>query len=353
MGTAIWRNAGTGWRVLPPAGFPDEAALHKLVEEAPHLLPLAGSPVLAVIGREVRLGAGLADLVAVEASGRLCVIEVKLQRNPEARRAVIAQVLTYSAFLHGLSRESLERDVLGAYLGSRGWQAIDDALAPILQADSHDPVAFDAGLRRSLADGRFRLVLVLDEAPSELIRLVGYLEAVANLTIDLITVSAYDVAGERLLIPRRVDSERVSEPEAAEAIGAKPKGRVTVGTAEFEAFVAGLLPERRNAALRLLQWVRGLEARGLARPITYLGPTGITTLLPYVTGEDVGLVTVDSFGNLWFWRSVFERRAPLSIPSLESLLAPAPLGQGRTVKHPSDGVLNAVAAAYEEAASGG
>lgn len=54
--TAIWHNDGTDWHLLIPTGFPDEATLHDLVEKAPHLLPLAGTPRLIVLGREVRLG---------------------------------------------------------------------------------------------------------------------------------------------------------------------------------------------------------------------------------------------------------------------------------------------------------
>ena len=41
--TALWRNDGSGWGLLVPRGFLDEAALHELVEEAPQLLPLSGS----------------------------------------------------------------------------------------------------------------------------------------------------------------------------------------------------------------------------------------------------------------------------------------------------------------------
>ncbi|MEA2677605.1 MAG: hypothetical protein QOJ81_1746 [Chloroflexota bacterium] len=350
--TAIWRNDGSGWRILPPAGFPDEAALHGLVEEAPHLLPLAGAPKLAVVGREVRLGTGFADLVAVETSGRLCVIEVKLQRNPEARRAVVAQVLTYAAYLRGLSREALEADILGAYLAAHQWTAIDDALLSVVQDGSHDSVVFDAGLRASLADGRFRLVLVLDDAPPELVRLVGYLEEVAGFTIDLVTVSPYEVGAERLLVPQRVDSERITEPEPPAPAGSRPRGRYVWGTGDYEAYVETLTPDRAAPARRMLEWVKGLETRGWARSRTLISPKGPATLLPCVAGEDVGLVTVWS-GDLWFWRSVFDRRAPLSIARVEAAIAPLPLTQARVVKTPGDDVLAAVTAAYEEAASGG
>jgi RecB family endonuclease NucS len=79
--TAIWQHRDDEWRLLAPSGFPDEATLHSQVEDAPQLLPLAGSPLLAVVGREVRLGTGYADLIAVEDSGRPVVIEIKLASN--------------------------------------------------------------------------------------------------------------------------------------------------------------------------------------------------------------------------------------------------------------------------------
>jgi hypothetical protein len=114
--TAIWSNDGERWALLAPSGFPDEATLHSLIEQTPQLLPLAGSPRLTIVGREVRLGSGSADLVAVEPNGRLVVIEVKLANNAEARRAVVAQVLTYAAYLHGVDRADLERGVLSGQI---------------------------------------------------------------------------------------------------------------------------------------------------------------------------------------------------------------------------------------------
>lgn len=351
--TAIWRDDGTGWRLLPPAGFLDERALHSLVEEAPHLLPLAGSPALAVVGREVRLGTGFADLIAVESGGRLVVLEVKLERNPEARRAVVSQVLTYAAFLRGTTREALEGEILSSYLGSHQWTSVDEALEPVVPGGAHDRVAFDAALRSSLAEGRFRLVLVLDEAPPELVRLVGYLEAVADLTIDLVTVAPYEVGSERLLIPQRVDPERVTEPAAPAPAGSKPAGRVSRSSLEFERYIDSLPLDRQGPPRKLLAWVKELEARGLARPTSYVPVTGPAALLPYVLGEDVGLATVYSDGRLQLWRSVFMRRAPQSTESVEAAIAPAKLRQGGSVKDPTDAALVQIAAAYEISARGG
>jgi hypothetical protein len=171
--TAIWNNDGSGWRLLVPSGFIDEAALHTLVEDAPHLLPLAGSPSLAVIGREVQLSNGYADLLAVEPSGRLVVIEVKLARNSEARRAVVAQVLSYAAYLAGTEPHVLERELVGRYLSERGHGSLADAAAASDQSGSFSLEAFSAGLAESLSEGRFRLVLVLDSAEQRAIRQTG------------------------------------------------------------------------------------------------------------------------------------------------------------------------------------
>src|SRR5439155_18213617 len=127
-----------------------------------------------------------------------------LARNAEARRAVVAQVLAYAAYLHGLDPSVLEKGVLGSHLQARNYDSLSAAVATNDQEGSFDSETFGRGLIDSLKDGRFRLVLVLDEAPAELVRLVGYLAAVADrILIDLVTVSAYDVDGSQILVPQR------------------------------------------------------------------------------------------------------------------------------------------------------
>src|SRR4051794_3466075 len=163
--TAIWRSDGQGWRLEAPVGFEDEKALHDLVEQAPQLLPLAGNPQLTVLAREARLGTGYADLLAVEATGRPVVIEVKLAHNAEARRAVVSQVLTYAAWLYGMSRRQLEEATLVRALSERSCATIADAVAADYQVGEFNRPAFEAALDESLATGRFRLVIVLDDAP--------------------------------------------------------------------------------------------------------------------------------------------------------------------------------------------
>lgn len=353
--TAIWRSDGATWRLLAPAGFPDEAALHSLVEAAPQMLPLAGAPQLVVLGREVRLGNGYADLVAVEPTGRLVVIEVKLARNAEARRAVVAQILTYAAYLRGLEPSTLETEVLGDHLYRRGYETISAAMAANDQAGSFDDSGFAEGLTECLVQGRFRLILVLDEAPEELIRLVGYLEAVSDkLLIDLITVSAYEIDGSNILVPQRIDAEQQRVTTPVERVARKAQGRLVEGAGDFAASIHDAPEQERAALQQLCEWAISLEAQGLVKLSTYHGITKRLTLLPRLRTDNVGLVTIwnENGGYLQFWRSVFERRAPASLPRVEALIAPTPVGQGTVTHIITSELLDALTSAYREAATG-
>lgn len=352
--TAIWSNDGERWALLTPSGFPDEASLHSLIEQSPQLLPLAGSPRLTILGREVRLGNGSADLVAVEPNGRLVVIEVKLANNAEARRAVVAQVLTYAAYLHGVERGDLERVILGGHLHRRGYDSLLAAVSGDDQARSLDAEAFHQGLTESLVDGRFRVVIVLDAAPDELVRLVGYLESVTDkLLIDLVTVSAYDVNGSRILVPQRVEPERWRS-EAQALAAPRETGHSVAGADEFLVVIATAPVDQQVLLRRLADWAIELGRRGLVQLRTYHGKAGITTLLPRLS-DGVGLVTIykDSrSAYLQFWRSVFERRAPHALAAVEAAVGEPGVGQGNVVREVSDELLSALTVAYEEAASG-
>ena len=352
--TALWRKDGSGWGLLAAAGFADEAALHSLVEESPQLLPLSGAPQLVVVGREVALGGGYADLVAVEASGRLAVIEVKLARNAEARRAVVAQVLTYAAFLHGMDLATLERDVLGRQLRELGYESLVGAIAANDQTGSLDAEEFTAAITTNLASGAFRLVLVLDAAPAELVRLVGYLEAVGGqIVIDLVTVTPYDVDGTQIMVPQRVDPERVSTPGPSRAPAESRTSIVptTTGADEFVAAIDAAPAEHRAELLRLANWAISLEQEGLVRLLTGHGKSGRLTLLPRLYGDEAGLVTIwnDHGPYVTPWRTVFERRAAEEIPAVEAAIGTR-LGTGNVIRSISDEALLAITRAYRAAA---
>jgi hypothetical protein len=352
--TSLWYDDGEGWRLLPSAGYPDEAALHDCVEQAPELLPLSGSPSLVVVGREVPLGSGYADLVAIEPDGRIGLIEVKLARNSEARRAVIAQILAYAAALHGADVESVERDILGSELRKRGFASLAEAAVTGEQGGDLDHEAFNQSLADCLATGGFRLVLVLDEAPGDLVRLVGYLEAVTrHLVIDLVTVASYEVGGSRVVVPRRVEPDREASRVATRASGTAltTPSPVVEGAEAFRSSIEEAPPEHRAALMRLHDWAVSLEQEKLARLSTKFDKRGSKVLRIRVPGTSGGIATAwnDGAPALQVWRSVLELRAPRALASVEAHTGP--LGSYLYTRDFDDDLLRALTEAYREASA--
>jgi hypothetical protein len=198
-------------------------------------------------------------------------------------------------------------------------------------------------------------VLVLDEAQQELVTLVRYLQSVTEeLMIDLITVSAYEVGGSRVLVPQRVDAERPT-PESSPPKMPPPRseGRLVEGSDDFAEVIEQSPQEHRPGLRRLCQWAVSLEREGLVHLSTYHGVAYRWTLLPRLRTENAGLVTIWNEGGayLQFWRSVFERRAPKTLSRVERI-APVQIGQGNTTREISDELLEALTDAYREAALG-
>lgn len=350
--TAIWTNNGNEWKLLSPTDFPDEATLHELIEEAPQMLPLAGNPSISIVGKEVQLGSGYADLIGLELSGRIVIVEIKLARNAEARRAVVSQVLAYAAYLFGLSQQSFERDVLGKHLNSRGFESLSNAVESICQGGEFDEAEFSRGLFDSLNEGRFRIVLVLDQTPEELVELVGYLEAVSDkISIDLVTISSYSVGGASVIVPQRVDPDRQPVEQLQQTKGTKARGYLEPGAEAFIASITSATSDERERLQKMAEWAVGLEKEGLCQLTTYRGMNNLWTLLPRLRSDNAGLVSIynDKTAYLQFWRSVFERRSPSALATIERDFPTVKIGQGTICRQFPDGLFEAIRLAYREA----
>ena len=348
--TAIWHRDGSEWRALAPLGFADEKSLHDLVAQAPHLLPLAGSPRLVVLGREVQVAPGaFADLLAVEATGRLAVIEIKLAKSSEARRAVVAQVLAYAAFLHGITRESLERDILGKHRAGAEVDSITAAAESSDQDGTFDSESFDQALAESLINGRLRLVLVLDEAPPDLVHLVGYLETTAQLVIDLVTVASYRVGDQTVLVPQRIEPMRERPAHLPPVVQKPGKSNVLDGADEFAKAVARLEGQHKQRAEEILAWARALEASDLAKLSSTVSSSfvGLNVRIPGDTA--IATAWIDKDVYLQLWRTVLDRRAPDAIEAIERSMGVS-ITQGRSVKQFSADFFESLTAAYRRAA---
>src|SRR2546422_7265951 len=232
-----------------------------------------------------------------------------------------------------MNLEDLEQQVLAPHLARRGFPSLFSAI----DDGTLDAVTFEAGVAESLATGRFRIVIVLDDAPDELVQLVGFLEAISDgLVIDLITVARYEMGGSQIVVPQRIEPVRHARPTAAPPLERSGVlGNSTVPEdSDFRAAISTAPPDQQAFLTRLADWAVDMERKSLASGFTYHGKQNRTTLLAYVPG-DFTLVTIfrdTKTSYLALYRSVFERRAPRALARLEQLLGAGAIKQGSTVR---------------------
>ncbi len=120
MEMAIWRMTDDGPRPVPLSPLDVEESLEDMLAAD---LSMSGIDLL-VIGRQVRTAyGGLIDLLALDADGRVHVLELKRDRTP---RDVVAQTLDYGSWVRGLGLEDLKQIYLDLCDGETG---LDEAFA--------------------------------------------------------------------------------------------------------------------------------------------------------------------------------------------------------------------------------
>ena len=174
------------------------------------------------------------------------------------------------------------------------------------------------------------------------------------LTIDMITFSIYDVSGTEVAMPQRISPDRSEMSDTVMVRSSKraSKGNLSEGADAFIESVADIDSEDRAVFDRLVEWAREIVEMPGVNLFTYTGVNrDRITLLPRLATEKAGLVTIWNDNGkpyLSLWRTVFERRAPNSIESVEQV-SDIRIGQGNTVSSDSQALLGALTAAYREA----
>ncbi len=169
-------------RLVEESAVPTEAALHEVLMRHPSLVPAAdlGFGRVVTVGFEASLASGSADLVLLDEDGRICIVEVKKEGNPDTRR-VIAQLLDYAAALWGLTTEEFDRAVLRRKLGEDDPRTLREFIAEELVAEDDDPEdraeRTVEGLGERLRTGDFALVLAAPTIPTGVERVIEYLNA--------------------------------------------------------------------------------------------------------------------------------------------------------------------------------
>jgi len=190
MPIAVHDDRGT--TPLGEETFEDEAELQGCLERSPFLLVSESEPPVATVGREVSLpSAGILDLLVVDKEGLPVAVEVKLARNTESRREVVAQAFDYVADLSELTFDELDDLVDGALAG-----ALQELVGP------EQIVAVRKQCATNLRAGRIRLVIAVDSAPDDLIRIVRYVTDHSDIDVRLVSVSKSKFQKGTILVPR-------------------------------------------------------------------------------------------------------------------------------------------------------
>lgn len=185
--------------ILKSQPFDNEDQLQKVVADNPALLCFNEDAPLALVTREFTLpGAGYLDILMVDSDGLPIPVECKLARNPQSRREVIGQIVDYVSILTSLTVDELDNAVQGK---------LEEALRTF-DSDKADPREFDRRWQQvgtSLRAGQARYVIVIDEVPPDLERIVRFLVQRSELDIRLVQIQRFpDPAGHDLYVPTNI-----------------------------------------------------------------------------------------------------------------------------------------------------
>lgn len=170
-------NGSQDWEFVKATGYQDEAALRDLLVQEPALLPLSeiginGHAPVAI--KEFGLpGAGTSDVIVIDESGAIAIVECKLATNPERKRAVIGQVLDYASALHMMDFDEFDLRVR---------QNTGHDLESLIKLATQEDFEFDSDkfgqtISEALITGSFSLVIAIDEMDEDLRRVLDYVSS--------------------------------------------------------------------------------------------------------------------------------------------------------------------------------
>jgi len=254
----------------------DEAWLQELIFRCPRLLPAElvdkGLGALIPIAKEFAVPSGHIDNLYLTLEGRLCLVETKLWRNPQAHRTVLAQIIDYAKDLAGMEFDEFERRCL-----ARGGATVDSLCELVKSAFPEkelDEITLEGAIRRSLRTADFLLLIVGDRIRPEVVMLSDAVQSAPHLefSIALVELRFYkleDAGWPLLVVPSivgrtqevtrsvvKIRYERAQPKVAVTAFEETP--RATAGRTDLETFLKSL-PSTLEDVFRhyLDKWLTG------------------------------------------------------------------------------------------------
>jgi hypothetical protein len=246
--------------------YVDEPELQRYIANYPNLL--AGDQIdpqnprrWLLINREVGIPASAdtgdrwsLDHLFIDHEGMPTLVEVKRSSDTRIRREVVGQMMDYASNALAYLPATRMRALFEERCMTEGLNA-DDELQQIIQGD--DVEGFWATVQTNLAESRIRLLFVADVIPSELQRIIEFLNAHMN-PVEVLGIEVRQFVGEGLktFVPRvvgQLESLRVAKNRS------QPKREWD--EASFFAALKDRTPNSVEVARVLLKWAadRGLR----------------------------------------------------------------------------------------------
>jgi len=212
----VVRDEDSGERLVEESTVPTEAMLHQVLMRHPELVPATdlGFGRVATVGYEASLSSGSADLVLLDEAGKLCIVEVKKEGNPDTRR-VVAQLLDYAAAMWGLTVDEFDERIVRRQAGPEAPRTLRQIVTEDLVGDTAEPDMAEQAvddvlehLGETLRTGDFALVLAAPIVPPGVAQAIEYLNA-RGLSVFGLEVSYFAGAVEAF-VPRLVVRPSIS-----------------------------------------------------------------------------------------------------------------------------------------------
>ena len=199
------RNASGELEPLVEERFETEELLQKLIGQHPELLAgeqmSQGDPLRWIlIQREMPIEGWAVDHLLLDQHARPTLVEVKKGDNSDNRRKVVGQMLDYAATAASVwsgdgMRKAFEEDA-----NKRGTDPIDE-LSNLLKPDDETTAEelvdeFWERAATNLDANRLRLLFVADEIPSELERVVKFLNEQTRDNLEVLAVEVKQYPGQ-------------------------------------------------------------------------------------------------------------------------------------------------------------
>lgn len=190
MSDILIRQSDGTWREATYAGYAMESDLQNILAAHPHLIPGVGEGARTC--REFQSEVGPADVVVVGAEGEVTLVECKLATNPQIRREIVGQMFDYASRLW-----NMDVDDFAARWHNRTQEWL-------FNEGTAEGFPLREALARTLAEGKFRIVLAVDAINPALKRMVEYLNFMSGPSTSVIAVEYSRLIQENIeiLMPR-------------------------------------------------------------------------------------------------------------------------------------------------------